>query len=165
LLAVHSQIDQLSKRVGDMRTMQEQHRLQGRREFEMLNANIRRVAIRPATTAVRRENNNQEEAAEAAVERRETPYASTLSPNPRTLYTLWEEYINGIGGRKAACLFTSTERRGRVKHKYHRRKIAWDSISTLVRAGCTGQVAIDHMYAIYGADTPVTTIINKLKQD
>jgi hypothetical protein len=29
LLAVHLQIDQLSRRVGDMRTMQEQHRLQG----------------------------------------------------------------------------------------------------------------------------------------
>jgi hypothetical protein len=145
-----------------MRTMQEQHRLQGRREFEMLNANIRRVAIRPATTVRTRENNNQE--AEAAVESRETPYASTLSPNSRTLYTLWEEYINGIGGCKAACLFTSTQR-GRVKHKYHRRKIAWDSISTLVRAGCTGQVAIDRIYAIYGVDTPVTTIINKLKLD
>jgi hypothetical protein len=144
-----------------MRTMQEQHRLQGQREFEMLNANIHRVVIRPATT-VRRENNNQE--AEAAVESMETPYASTLSPNPHTLYTLWEEYINGIGGHKAACLFTSTER-GRVKHKYHGRKITWDSISMLVRAGCTGQVAIDCIYAIYGVDTPVTTIINKLKQE
>jgi hypothetical protein len=58
----------------------------------------------------------------------------------------------------------STER-GRVKHKYPQRKIAWDYISTLVRAGCTGQVAIDHIYTIYGVGTPVTTIINKLKQD
>jgi hypothetical protein len=41
LLAVHLQIDQLSRRVGDMRTTQEQHsRLHGRWEFEMLNANI-----------------------------------------------------------------------------------------------------------------------------
>jgi hypothetical protein len=87
-----------------------------------------------------------------------------LSPNPHILYTLWEEYINGIGGCKDACLFTSTER-GRVKHKYHQRKIAWDSISTLVRAGCTDQVEIDCIYAIYGVGTPVTTIINKLKQD
>jgi hypothetical protein len=44
---------------------------------------------------------------------------STLSPNPRSLYLLWDEYENGIGGRKAARLF-SREERGTVKDKFHR---------------------------------------------
>ena len=29
-----------------------------------------------------------------------------LSPTPRNLYTLWEEYIVGIGGRKPARMFS-----------------------------------------------------------
>jgi hypothetical protein len=35
---------------------------------------------------------------------------STLSPNLRSLYLLWDEYENGIGGRKAAQLFSREER-------------------------------------------------------
>ena len=126
----------------------------------MPTANISRVAIQPI---IRQANNNNEEAGAAAV-RNETLYAHTLSPNPRTLYILWEEYENGIGGRTAASLFTSQER-GRVKHKYYRRKAVWDCISALVRAGFTARVAIDRIYTVYGIDTPVTSIINQLKRD
>eukprot|EP00957_Ditylum_brightwellii_P158143 12037229-Ditylum_brightwellii.AAC.1 len=38
------------------------------------------------------------------------PYAVTLSPNPNNLYTLWQEYEHGVGGRKAACHFTRIKR-------------------------------------------------------
>jgi hypothetical protein len=160
LLALKSQVVGLSRTVDAIRTMMEEHRVEGRREFQMLNANIRRVAIQPI---IRQANNSNEEAGAAAV-RNETLYAHTLSPNPRTLYILWEEYENGIGGRMAASLFTSQER-GRVKHKYHRRKAVWDCISALVRAGFTARVAIDRIYTVYGIDTPVTSIINQLKRD
>jgi hypothetical protein len=89
---------------------------------------------------------------------------ATLSPNPRTLYLLWGEYAQDIGGRKAAPLF-SREERGRAKHKYHRRKVVWDCVAGLVRAGFTAQVAIDRVYQVYGEGTTVTTIINRVKQD
>jgi hypothetical protein len=89
---------------------------------------------------------------------------ATLSRTPRTLYLLWEEYEHGIAGRKAARLFTREER-GRVKHKYCRRKVVWDCIATLVRAGFTSQVAIDRVYHVYGVNTTVTRIINRMKQD
>jgi hypothetical protein len=89
---------------------------------------------------------------------------ATLSPNPRTLYLLWGEYAQDIGGRKAAPLF-SREERGRAKHKYHRRKVVWDCVAGLVRAGFTAQVAIDRVYQVYGEGTTVTTIINRMKQD
>jgi hypothetical protein len=89
---------------------------------------------------------------------------ATLSPTPRTLYLLWDEYEQGIGGRKAARLFSRQER-GRAKHKYHRRKVVWDCIAALVRAGFTAQVAIDHVYQVYGENTTVTRIINRMKED
>jgi hypothetical protein len=86
---------------------------------------------------------------------------ATLSRTPRTLYLLWNEYEQGVGGRKAARLFPREER-GRAKHKYHRRKVVWDYIAALVRADFSSQVAIDR---VYGENTTVTTIINRMKQD
>ena len=76
------------------------------------------------------------------------PCVTTLTANPRTLHLLWEEYEHGIAGRKAARIFLREER-GRVKHKYCRRKI----IAARVRAGFTAQVAIDRSYQVYGENT------------
>ena len=70
----------------------------------------------------------------------------------------------GIGGRKAAKLFTSEER-GKVKFKFHRRKHVWDCVAELVRAGFTAQVAIDRICQVHGEDSAVTTIINKMQMD
>jgi hypothetical protein len=41
--------------------------------------------------------------------------ASTLSPNPRTLYLLWDEYENGIGGRKAETIIEHLNKEARNK--------------------------------------------------
>ena len=76
----------------------------------------------------------------------------------------WEEYQNGLGDRKPARLLTYNER-GRVKHKFHRRKVVWDLISGLVRQGLTANAAIDRIYSVYGAQTSVTKIINAVKFD
>jgi hypothetical protein len=38
---------------------------------------------------------------------------ASLSPNPKTLYKVWQEHQVGIGGRKAAKLFTTKERGGK----------------------------------------------------
>jgi hypothetical protein len=70
----------------------------------------------------------------------------------------------GIGGWRAARLFTRDER-GRVKHKYHRRKMVWDLIWIIVRGGLTAQVASDQIYDFYGRAESVTAIINKMKND
>jgi hypothetical protein len=55
-------------------------------------------------------------------------------PNPKNLFVLWQEYEIGLGGCKAAKLFTQEEQ-GRVKHKYSWQKVVWDCISNLVHAG------------------------------
>ena len=46
----------------------------------------------------------------------QAPAPATLMNWPCDLYVLWQEYQHGIGGRKAARLFTLSER-GRVKFK------------------------------------------------
>ena len=89
---------------------------------------------------------------------------ATLMPTPRSLHDLWQEYMHGVGGRKAARHFSYTER-GRVRHRYHRRRVVWDLIAGLVRQGHTSETAIDTIYAVYGGQTSVTNIINGLKRD
>ena len=83
---------------------------------------------------------------------------------PTTIHTLWLEYTTGIGGRKAARLFT-TQERGQNKFKYSRRKVVWDTISGLIRAGLSADVACDRLYAVYGQNMSVTRIINALRHD
>jgi hypothetical protein len=143
-------------------------------QFGIVNTNLRRVAAQPirqlhqAAAAAQPNNNNQngggnQNAGGGGVA---SPLvrAAELSPTPRSVYILWEEYMNGIIGRKAARLF-SAEERGRVKHKYCRRKVVWDLISRLVNAGLSAQVACDRIVAVYGDSTPVTRIIDQLKVD
>jgi hypothetical protein len=79
----------------------------------MVQSNIRRIAIQPVIRrAVAANEANDGEAGGAVAQ------VSTLSPNPQSLYLLWDEYENGIGGQKAAWLF-SREERGKVKDKFH----------------------------------------------
>ncbi len=90
---------------------------------------------------------------------------ASLSPNPKNLYKVWQEYQAGIGGRKAAKLFTAKERSGKVTHKYHRQKVVWRMVSRLVQVGLTADTAINQIYAVYGQQTSVTNIINGIKRD
>jgi hypothetical protein len=87
-----------------------------------------------------------------------------LSATPRSLDLLWEEYLNGVGGRKAARHFTPQER-GKNKYKYCRRLIVWNLISMHVNAGITSQRSCEMIYAHYGQQNSVTTIINNLRRD
>jgi len=119
-----------------------------------VNANLRRIALQPIQRP--RAVNNAGQAPVVG--------SATLSPNPRTLHLLWHEYEFGLSGRKPAKDFT-TEERGRNKYSYHRRKVVWEKIAELVRAGWTAQAAIDRIHAAYGANASVTTIINQMRRD
>jgi hypothetical protein len=120
------------------------------------NTNIRRIALQP----VQRPRGANDPTGVGA----NGNFAATISPTPRTLHELWQEYEFGIGGRKAAKDFTAQER-GRVKHKYTRRKAVWDKIGEMVRGGWTAQAAIDRIYFVYGQNLCVTHIINRMKAD
>jgi hypothetical protein len=91
------------------------------------------------------------------------PYECTLTKCPRTLFVLWNEWEFGIGGRKPAKLFNSTER-GRVKFGYSLRKPFWLLVSNMVRAGYTSGTAIDKIYSVYsGMNT--TKILQQIRKD
>ena len=146
------------------------------RNLQMINGNIRRIAMRPvgvvrrnvavaaAVGTVGQPPQQQEPVDDAAVAGGHAMMLATLMPTPRSLHDLWKEFQHGVGGRKAARLFSYTER-GRNKHRYCRRKVIWDLIGGLVRQGHTADAGIDRIYAIYGGQTSVTNIINGIKRD
>jgi hypothetical protein len=86
-----------------------------------------------------------------------------LQTCPRTLECLWDEYQNGIGGRKAAREFTRVER-GRNKFKYCRRMVVWKCIQRLLERGGTVGTAVRRIHSVYG-EVSVTDIINKMRRD
>ena len=89
---------------------------------------------------------------------------ANLSPTPRNLHTLWHEYEFGIGGNKAAKYFTPHER-GQVKDKYTRRKVIWDCILRQINRSIPYNIAIDRIYQVYGENSTVTNIINRMRKD
>ncbi|KAI2499662.1 hypothetical protein MHU86_14843 [Fragilaria crotonensis] len=93
-------------------------RVETRKGFTMVNTNIRRIALQPglrgpvgtvAQGGTRATGGNDDDMAVDAVATLNGVGAApaVLSPTPRNLFELWQEYQVGIGGRKAARLFTS----------------------------------------------------------
>jgi hypothetical protein len=163
LVSMQSDLASIRRMLTERSTRDDERYLQLERRLANVERNTRRIAAQPAFRTVGA-TGNQDNVAAGNANRNHIPYGSTLSPTPRTINLLWLEYETGIGGRKPARDF-SREERGRVKHKYHRRKVVWDCISQLIRAGLTADVACDRIYQVYGVSTPVTTIINNMKRD
>jgi hypothetical protein len=142
------------------------------RGFNIINGNVRRAALQPARRVPRPPGGGAAGADEGGEDLERAlllpalamTNPATLMPNPRSLYDLWNEYLHGVGGRKPARLFSETER-GQVKFKYSRRKVIWDVIRNLVSLGHSSQRAIDMIYNVYGPQTSVTEIINRLRRD
>ena len=87
-----------------------------------------------------------------------------LSNHPRTLLFLWHEYLHSLGNNKAAKDFTREERGG-AKQKYSKRKLFWDLMYNLLRAGFTELAAIDKTRQAYGTNRSVTYVVNKIRVD
>ena len=88
---------------------------------------------------------------------------ATLAKQPRTLAELWEEYQFGIGNRKPAKDWTSTERGNMMngtKQKYYRRKMVWWTMEKLIATGMSRDAAINRIRNAYGWRCSVTQIIN-----
>ena len=168
LLAIQSSLNQLRRDINDVKTNQAIDRNCVAQQFGALNANVKRIGRQPgrmmmlATVAATRTRDDDEN--DRTIPVRAPPIAS-LSPAPKDLYQLWNEYEHGIGGRKPAKHFSLHER-GKVKHIYSLRNAGWQIIMGLVvRLGHTSEVAIDRIYAVYGAQTSVTAILRSLKKD
>ncbi|KAI2493858.1 hypothetical protein MHU86_20654 [Fragilaria crotonensis] len=149
------------------------------RGFEVMNGNMRRIALQPArqrlvtaTTAAAGGAATGE--GTAAADAAATGELALLAcprhdeschpdADPKSLYDLWHEYLHGVGGKTREA-FSETER-GRVKYKFTRRKVVWDVVRDLVSLGHSSQRAIDLIYGVYGPQTSVTVIINRLRRD
>ena len=171
LVGIQSCLLSLRQENLELKTIMQTMKVNLERNFGIVNGNVRRIAIRPArlVAAAATANVGQNQGGVApqlqnAVGDRAMMPAASLMPTPRSLHDLWQEFHHGVGGRKAARLFSYSER-GRSKHKYHRRKVVWDLIAGLVRQGHTAEVGIDRIYAVYGGETSVTNIIDGLKRD
>jgi hypothetical protein len=134
------------------------------RYFSVVHSNIRNIPTQLACPVyISQQQCVQSEGDSGEVVESESSDA-LLSPNPRSWHDLWEEYVNGLDGRKPARLLAHHER-DRVKHKVYWRKVVWDLISGLIQQGLTANAAINRIYSVYGGQTSVTKIINAVKFD
>jgi hypothetical protein len=164
LLAIHSQLVDLTRESVELRGTIQNYQIQNTRQNQTLNSDLNRIAIQPAQRVAQNGNNRNQQQQNNNVAAGNNGGVATLSPTPRSLYTLWQEYQDGIGGRKAARLFTPRER-GQVKHKFSRRKVVWETVERLVRGGLQANVAIDRIYQAHGRELNVTKIINRMRTD
>jgi hypothetical protein len=132
---------------------------------ETMNKNVSRLARQPGRH-FRGDNQQPTNATDNGVHDAGEAMAlnARLTRTPRTLYLLWEEYTVGLGGFKAARLFTAQER-GRSKCCYCKRKVVWEKIAEMIRAGYTAETAIDKIYKVYGENQPVTKILKAMVRD
>jgi hypothetical protein len=180
-LAMQSSLNSMRCEIMDLKTTQSEVALKLDRHISIVKGNMRRLAsqidwkrhVQPREAdrgAAGGEQGRENADAGHAMMTEETEnappllIAPTLMAHPRSLSDLWLEFTHGVGGRKPARLFNFAER-GRVKHKYHRRKVVWDIIAGLVRQGFSANAAIERIEQVYGSNTCVTHIINAIKRD
>ena len=156
---------QMTQSVSSLRTWTQQ-------QFRTVNTNIRSFGGTIQGALARQDPQQQARRRQATDPERqveqEGTLPATLSPTPRTLAELWEEYQFGIGGRKPAKDWTATERGNRIhgiKQKYYRRKFVWWTMEELIRRGDTRNTAINKIRTAYGWRCSVTQIINFLIHD
>jgi hypothetical protein len=89
---------------------------------------------------------------------------ATLCKNPRTLSILWDEYINGVGGRLPAQQFTRIQRGAKfVKSNYCNRKPFWTCMERLIDKGYQQEAALARIGRVY--DGCVTKILKAMRKD
>ena len=87
-----------------------------------------------------------------------------LEKNIHCLHRLWNEYEFGIGSNKPAKEFTSIER-GACKFVYSLRKVFWDKVSEMIRAGWNYSEACNAIKKHYGEGLCATKILRAMRSD
>ena len=159
LLGVYSQISSLNRQCTEIKNELETLRSTQNDNMSRMHSSIRRIHMFPL--ARNRENNADGGSSDRSSGAPQV--MPTLMKCPKTLNVLWQEYEFGINGQKAAKHYTSRER-GNSRYTYHRRKVFWDKVSELLRAGYDSHTAIDKIYEAYNNQS-VTQIINSMRRD
>jgi hypothetical protein len=160
-------INRLEKRQAENQQQLQQHMSEMRSytatQFKQVHTNMNRFAASPS----RRLGKTRPGVSDAFVcHTLDNTYDSTakLSSCPRNLLLLWQEYLYGLEGNKAAKDFTSVER-GRVKFKFCRRKCFWEVMVKLCNAGFTDLSSIDKVHQAYGMKLSVSAILALMMKD
>ncbi|KAG9397780.1 hypothetical protein AC1031_016630 [Aphanomyces cochlioides] len=161
--ALHSEFFSLKRSISDLINEVQRSRNDNQRDLDKFSAILRRHISRPVLHVSDDVGGRQDDTGGGARERSNIRIAK-LSKRPKDLFELWHEYELGCGGRKPAKDFTISER-GANKFAFSRRKIFWDTVAGLIRAGFTSDVAIDKVYSVYGRQLPVSSILTELRAD
>ena len=105
LLGVQSSLLSLQHDNVDLRTVVNQIHLQLEGCFGFLNGNVRQIVLQSASRQSARRGRDAVEVTAEVPERaaaNDLAMMATLTPSPRSLHDLWQEYHHGVGGRKAA---------------------------------------------------------------
>ena len=160
---------EMLQQLFELRTLNQKH-------YRILTSSIKRIAIEPvvrprallpgaeAQRGMHGQNINIEDEDDNELLELDTIRLVRLYKHPKSLFDLWKEYQFGLNGEKPAKEFT-LEERGKNKSMYCRRKVFWDVIRSMVRAGHTSHTAIDKVYLVYGRGTSVTKILLKMIRD
>ncbi len=120
LLSLQAAASQIRRELQELRTNQMADRVLFTKHFTVVNGNLQiinlQLGVRGGQRTTPGDDDDVAAAALTAIAGRGAP--PSLSPNPKNLFELWDEYQVGIGGRKAARLFSQEECGGKVKHKY-----------------------------------------------
>lgn len=151
---MYAKVTDMARDIKEVKDTQASHHAETNRRMHRMDQNVSRVGMFSAGARVQTVGGGG---------RARGDKPAQLSACPKNLYVLWAEYESGIGGNKAARLFTPVER-GAVKFKYCRRRIAWGVIENMVNRSIAADVAIDTIYQECGGpNTRVNAVINKLK--
>nr|KAE8923624.1 hypothetical protein PF009_g26130 [Phytophthora fragariae] len=161
--ALHSQLFGVQRQVANMMNEIFRLRTDMQRELQRTQAVLRRIALQPVARTVLGHDATAAVSHDALPEQEAHRVSVTLAKRPRDLFELWHEFEFGLNGGKPAKEFTRAER-GANKFAYSRRKVFWDIVTCLVRAGFTSDTAIDKIYAVYGRQRSVTAILVALRQ-
>ena len=159
--AIYAQVNSITRQCTEIKREIENLRNTHNENISRMHTTIRRINFFP--TNRRLTDNDLERQTEQETLVRMNNVSCSLSKCPRTLYALWNEYEFGVNGQKAAKNFTSRER-GASRFTYSRRKVFWDKVRELVRAGHTSLTAIDLISNVY-RNKSVTQIINAMLKD
>ncbi len=180
LMAVQSLATQVHCEVNEIKLLQVADRTRMQRNFGIVNTNMRRMGITAAfrvvqgagaTAGVGRAGNNDDNddsddnmLAAAGLQNLARTAAASMSPCPQNLYDLWAEFKFGIGGGKPASQFTLFER-GKSIAQVFCKNVIWKMVLRMVNRGLASDTVIDHIYAVCGAGTLLTKIINAIIDD
>ncbi len=122
-MAIYSQIAGVSRRQAQAESQTQLYHTRTDSKLEAMNLNLRRITIQPVQRVqhgANEGNSNNLAVAEIVL---------ALSPRPRNLHILWQEYwFRGEEASKAVY----SHQRGGLKFKYCRRKVVWDIIDHTV---------------------------------